>query len=378
MRHIWLRCAREICYRMSKMLKKKIENRITQAIQEKVFPGCVIGIIKKNKERIVVPFGYFTYENDAPIVQEDSIFDVASITKSIPTASLALKLIDEGKLNLNDKLVDFIPEFRNSARNAVLIKHLLTQTLVFRSNSPEGKFRLSAYKNRSPEEILDIIFTAEFESPPGTKFFYTNATSILLGLVVERIFNESLDKLGGIYFFRPLDMEHTLFEPLDKFPKEEIVPTEIQEWRHGVIQGEVHDESAYTLKQMTNVGSAGLFSTVSDLLTFLEMLLNKGVFNGRRYFSSEIVEQMYTNQLLDIGQCTGLGWELNQPRYMGQKCAETTFGKTGFTGCAVICDIEREIGIVILSNCAFPKRKQDAMLINKLRSDIADLVFETL
>jgi len=360
------------------MLKKKIENRITQAIQEKVFPGCVIGIIKKNKERIVVPFGYFTYENDAPIVQEDSIFDVASITKSIPTASLALKLIDEGKLNLNDKLVDFIPEFRNSARNAVLIKHLLTQTLVFRSNSPEGKFRLSAYKNRSPEEILDIIFTAEFESPPGTKFFYTNATSILLGLVVERIFNESLDKLGGIYFFRPLDMEHTLFEPLDKFPKEEIVPTEIQEWRHGVIQGEVHDESAYTLKQMTNVGSAGLFSTVSDLLTFLEMLLNKGVFNGQRYFSSEIVEQMYTNQLLDIGQCTGLGWELNQPRYMGQKCAETTFGKTGFTGCAVICDIEREIGIVILSNCAFPKRKQDAMLINKLRSDIADLVFETL
>lgn len=360
------------------MLKQKIEDRITQAIHEEVFPGCVVGVVKKNKQRLVIPFGHFTYEKNAFVIGEGSIFDVASITKSIPTASLALKLIDEGKLGLDDRLVDFVPEFRNSDKDTVRIKHLLTHTLAFQANSPGEKFRLSIHKDDGPDGILDAIFTAEFESPPGEKFFYTNATSILLGLVVERILGKPLDDLANYYFFEPLGMERTLFEPLQEFSKEEIVPTEIQDWRSGIIQGEVHDESAYTLKQKMVVGSAGLFSTAPDLIVFLEMLLNEGTLKGKNYFSSKIIRQIYTNQLSDIGRYAGLGWELNQPRYMGSKCGETTFGKTGFTGCAVICDIIKGVGIVILSNYTFPTRKSNAVAINEFRSDIVDLVFENL
>lgn len=352
-------------------MKEKIRDKIEQAIKEKTFSACIVGVVRTNGSRFVVPSGKFTFDDNTQVVQENTIFDVASITKSIPTSSLALKLIDEGKLKAEDKLINFVPELRNSDRKNVLIKHLLTQTLDY-------DFRLSAYKDKKPEEILDVIFTTEFKSKPGTKFFYTNATSILLGLVVERIFEESLGQLGEKYFFEPLKMTRTTFSPLQKFKKEEIVPTEIQEWRGGLVQGEVHDESAYVLKQKIIVGSAGVFSTVPDLLNFLEMLLNNGLFANQKYFSPKMIEQIQTNQLADIGQYAGLGWELNQPRYMGKHCGVKTFGKTGFTGCVCICDIKRGVGFVILSNYTYPTRKPDAVLINKFRSDIADIVFENL
>ena len=352
-------------------MEEKIRDKTEQSIKEKIFPACAVGVVKANGSRFIVPGGKFTFDDAAQAIQENTIFDVASITKSIPTSSLALKLIDEGKLKTDDKLINFVPEFRNSDRENVLIKHLLTQTLDY-------DFRLSAYKNKTPDEILDVIFTTEFKSRPGTKFFYTNATSILLGLVVERIFKEPLNKLGEKYFFKPLKMTQTTFNPLQKFKRAEIVPTEVQEWRGGLVQGEVHDESAYVLKQKVIVGSAGVFSTVPDLLNFLGMLLNNGSFAGQKYFSPEIIKQIQTNQLVEIGQYAGLGWELNQPRYMGKHCSVKTFGKTGFTGCACVCDIEREVGYVILSNCTYPTRKPDAMLINKFRSDIADIIFENL
>lgn len=350
-------------------MKDAITNIISKAIKEKTFPGCVVGVVKNNGEKLVMPFGNFTFDSNSLEIKEDSIFDVASITKSIPTSSLALKLIDEGRLNLEEKLIDFVPEFNNSDRDKVLIKHLFTQTL-------DHGFRLSENKNRTPEEILNLILTSEFRSKPGSTFFYSNATTILLGLVVEKILGDSLDNLGQKYFFEPLKMNRTSFNPLKKFSKDEIVPTEIQEWRGGLVQGEVHDESAYTLNKIKAVGSAGLFSTVPDLLNFLEMLLNKGISNGQKYFSPEIIEQMYTNHISEIKESAGLGWEINQPHYMGVNCSDKIFGKTGFTGCVSMCDIQKGSGVVILSNYTYPVRKPDFTPMNKLRSSIADIVFE--
>jgi len=354
-------------------MKELIKNRILRAIEQKVFPGCVVGIIRKNGERIVLPFGRFTYEEEAKPVKKDTIFDVASITKSNHTSCLALKLIDEGRLKLEDRLIKFVPEFRNSDRENVLIKHLLTQTLAF-----DHRVSLSSSKDKTPDEILEVIFTTEFENKPGRRYFYLNATSILLGLVVERIFAKKLDELAEEIFFNPLQMRRTTFFPLKKFEKDEIMPTEIDNWRGRIIQGEVHDESAFTLQSKLIVGSAGLFTTVPDLLNFLEMLLNKGELDRKKYFSPEMVELMHTNQLELIGGKIGLGWELCQPRYMGQYCTPKTFGKTGFTGCCCLCDISKEVGIVLLSNYTFPKRKPDATLINQVRRDIADIVFKNL
>jgi CubicO group peptidase (beta-lactamase class C family) len=105
------------------------------------------------------------------------------------------------------------------------------------------------------------------------------------------------------------------------------------------------------------------------------MLLEGGSHGGRRYFSEETVRRMYTNQIPHLRLSTGLGWELNQPRFMGRYCSANTFGKTGFTGCYCLCDPEKGLGLVLLSNCIYPARAPDREAINALRRDIADLVF---
>lgn len=346
-------------------MKEAITARINQAIKDKVFPGCVVGIVKKDGERQIFPFGNFTYDSDSPEVKEDTIYDIASITKSIPVASLALMLIDQGRLKISDKLIDYIPEFSNSDREIVLIKHLLTYTL-------DG-YGLASLKQKTMKELFETLLTHDFEKRPGTVFKYTNIPAALLGMVVERITGSTLDKLADEYFFGPLKMERTTFFP-ENFSLEEIVPTEIDDWR-GLVHGVVHDESAYIAKKEGKiVGHAGVFSTAGDILNFLEMLLNEGKFKGGEYFSKQIIDLMGSNQISELNNFTGLGWELNQPRFMGRNCSEHTFGKTGFTGTLCVCDVEKGIAYVILSNRIYPKRPVDSSAINSVRADLGEII----
>ncbi len=349
------------------MISEVIRMMCANAIQQELFPSCVVGVVTKSGNRIIVPCGHPTYDSASTSVQADTIYDVASITKSIPTSCLALKLIDEGKLGLEDKIVKHIPEFRNSYRAQVSIRHLLTQTL-------DCSYRLSLFKSNPPEMILDAILMGEFNAPPGTKFFHTNSSSILLGMVIERSSGTSLDRLAQDYFFGPLGMSRTSFHPR-MFNNDEIVPTEIDSWRGGVIRGKVHDETAYVLQSIMTPGSAGLFSTAPDLLSFCEMLLNQGRYRDQIYFSPTIIELMQTNQLEAIGAMASLGWDLHQRTFMGNFSSVNTFGKTGFTGCSCLCDIPRGVGIVILSNHQFPGRKNNNNAINEFRQSIADTVF---
>jgi CubicO group peptidase (beta-lactamase class C family) len=350
-----------------KEISYHIEKRVLRAIRERVFPGCVVGLVDRSFSCHVLPFGKFGYEDDSPMVREHTVYDVASITKAIPVSSLALKLLESGKLNLTDQVTRYVPALNNPDRERVLIWHLLTQTLHF-------GYPLSTLKNLSPEAILRKLCETPLESRPGEVFSYSNATSILLGMVLERIYGEALDAAADRFLFGPLRMEESTFHPLEKFRRNDIVPTEVDTWRGGVVQGEVHDESAWALKRP--VGSAGLFSTAPDLLTFLCMLLNHGSWKGASVFSEETIQNIVTNQISHLGLHTGLGWELNQPRYMGKNCSNRCIGKTGFTGCVIICDLNRGRGMVLLSNCTFPRRAKNKEHINSVRRDVADIVFE--
>jgi CubicO group peptidase (beta-lactamase class C family) len=353
-----------------------IRQAAEKSISERTFPGCVVGIVRKNGSRSVLPFGRFTYEKDAPVVEEHTLYDTASITKSIPTASLALQLIDEGKLRTTDRLIDYVPEFNNSDREQILIRHLLTYTLDgygFASSLDDGR-GLAAFQDGAGEKLLQLLLTRDFERRPGTVFRYTNIPAALLGLVIERICGETLDELAASHFFKPLGMNHSTFYP-EKHSIEEIPPTEIDSWR-GEIRGIVHDESAWLAKKDDKIfGHAGLFSTASDILTFMEMLLNGGELKGEKFFSEEILAQMETNQIPELNDSTGLGWELNQPRFMGKYCTPKTFGKTGFTGTACVIDRSKETAYVILSNRTYPQRSQDSTAINAFRAAIGEIVF---
>ena|SRR3990167_1196010 len=326
------------------MLSEVIHERAEQAIKERIFPGCVVGIIRTDGLREIIPVG--TLDGHAS-VQEDTLYDLASITKSIPLASLALTLAAEnpgrlpGRFNLPGKVVEYLPELQND--HGATIEDLLR----YRVTGP----RLSQLGFKTFEEIRTYVFEHGFDGPAGDGA-YTNLPAFLLGVIVERVTGEILPALANRYFFEPLGMSDTTFFPSDL---ERIAPTEIVDDEE--IRGIVHDESARVFARARRaVGHAGLFSTAPDLLKFLEALLNGKL--------PAVVE----------GAQKGLGWEVKRD-WMGSKGSERVFGKTGFTGTSILCDVERGIGLVILSNRTYPHRPRDNSAINAFRKDIADIVF---
>lgn len=348
---------------------QRITEVAERAIKEKVFPGCVIAWVRTNGERKILPFGRLTYESDSPEVREDTIYDLASVTKVFPTASLALMLLDQERITLEDRLIEHLPEFANSDRENIRIKHLLTYSLDgYGLATATGNFR-----EATANDVVRTLLTRNFEKKPGTVFKYTNIPIALLGLALEKIFGESLDASADKYLFKPLGLRRSTFYP-EKFVKSEIPPTEIDEWR-GVVQGVVHDESAYVCKRDGKImGHAGMFSDASDVLSFLELYLHRGEFAGKHLFSKEIMDRVSENQIKDLGDYMGLGWELNQPRFMGKFCTPRTFGKTGFTGTLVIVDRQKEIAYTILSNRTYPKRAGDASAITAFRARIGEIL----
>lgn len=350
-------------------MEKEITKRIKQAIREKVFPGCVVGVMKKNGKKFISPFGKFTYEEDSKCVTKDTMYDIASVTKSIPTSCLLLTLIDNGKISLDDAVSKYLPEFGNEKnKNNVLIRHLLSYTVSLDVHS------MSALKDKSADEIIHTVITAKLKDKPGSRFLYTNSTALLIGMVVDKVSGKSLDAFARDSFFKHLKMNNTTFHP-NKYDINKIPPTEIDDWR-GLVHGVVHDESTYTLQQKYYVGIAGIFSTVPDILNFLEMLLNYGMLKAKRYFKTNTVKQMMSNQLRGIKETAGLGWRLNEKWFMGKYCSKNTFGITGFTGCSVLCDPIKGLGIALFSNRTYPTRKTGIELINGVRSDIANIVLK--
>jgi len=326
-------------------MRNEIEARAKKAMEEGVFPGCVVGIIRANSSREIFPFGDLTYEPDSARVTEDTIYDVASITKSIPTASLALSFVAEGRLGLGDTVFRYLPELRSDYGATV------EDLLRYRVQGPT----LSTLKDKTADELTAYVFAHGFKGPAG-KSRYTNLPAFLLGLIVERVGGDTLDALTQKYFFDPLGMKNTAFFPNYR-PRRSIAPTEIVDGME--IRGIVHDESARVFARAgLAVGHAGLFSTAPDILKFLEALL----------------QEKYPN-VLDGAQ-KGLGWQVNDARFMGRHAHPRTFGKTGFTGTSCVVNAERGVALVILSNRTYPTRPSDGRAIDAFRGDIADVVLE--
>lgn len=326
-------------------MDKEIERRARQAIAEKVFPGCVVGIVRTDGQRAVLPFGHFTYETDSPAVTENTVYDMASVTKSIPLASLVLTFIAEKKLELRDPVTKFVPELHNNYGATI------EDLLMYRVRGP----RFSELRYPTFEEMRTHILEHGFSGPPGESV-YTNLPAYLLGLVVERVGGAILPALADTYFFSPLDMSDTTFFPHDI---SRIPPTEVVEGEE--IRGVVHDESARVFSRARRaVGHAGLFSSASDMLNFLEV-----------FFYGDFAAVVH-------GAQKGLGWQLEQEWFMGSHLSKGTFGKTGFTGTSVVCDMHKGLAFVILSNRTYPTRPPDSAstgsAINVLRRDIADIV----
>lgn len=346
--------------------RQNLQSYLQQAIKGKVFPGCVLGIVNKQNQREIITVGHHTYDKNSPHTTSESIFDIASLTKVIPTSLVTLQLWEQGVVDLENKIIDYLPELQSTSGQKATIRHLLTYTYILKLSYP-----LAALVNEDPEHILKLLFTTETVAPPGRQFCYTNTPSILLGLILEKVVNKRLPDIATERLFEPLKMHSTSFQ-IDRDQIEHVVPTEIDP--RGIVQGFVHDESSWALQKSFFPGCAGVFSNVNDILNVVAMFLKPDP--NHRFLKESTLSIMETNQLESIGSCHGLGIELNQPFFMGTKCSTKAIGKTGFTGTSFVLDRQKGIGFVLLSNRTYPTRPKDGIAINSVRQTIADMIWE--
>ena len=353
---------------------------VEEGVRARAFPGAVLAVGKDGALVHLRAFGGLDYGDGTAPTKVDTIYDLASLTKVVATATTAMILVDDGRLDLGRTVTSFLPGFSGGAKDGVTVEQLLTHSAGVDWWGPLYKeFSGSeAYLRRI--EAMDLVY------PPGTKSLYSDLGLFLLGQVLERAAGESLDGFVRRRVFEPLGMTDTLYRPgAELLPR--IAPTESDPWRGRVLRGEVHDENAFALGGVAP--HAGLFGTAGDLSRFAQMMLNGGVFEQRRIVSRETVER-FTRRAGVPGSTRGLGWDTpsrgegprssrpGEPGYSsaGSLLTERSFGHTGFTGTSLWIDPERHLFVILLTNRVHPTRENDG--IRQVRSDVADAVVGAL
>src|SRR6059058_2848011 len=347
---------------------------LEKAIANKAFPGATLAVGYRGKVSVHA-FGKLSYEAKSAATAPGTMYDIASLTKVVATTTLVAKLAEGDfavPLDLDAKIERYLPEWPSGPqpewRHRVTVRHLLTHT----SGLPP--FKEYWRTSKSKQDTLDKIFAEPLDYEPGTKEVYSDLGIILLAEIIERLTGQKLDVLAREYVFSPLDMTRTMYKPPKKiWPA--IAPTEIDnQYRHRLMQGEVHDENAYAIGGVS--GHAGVFSTAPDLAAFCQMLLNGGVYAHQRILRRATVTLFTTPQRLSGGTRT-LGWAVPTPGGLaGHYFSEHSFGHTGFTGTSIWVDPDQQLFVVFLTNRVHPTRENQK--IQQVRRDVHDAVMQAL
>lgn len=336
--------------------------------ERRAFPGGVLAVGNQRELIYLHPFGRLTYEADAPPVTAETLYDLASLTKVVATTTMAMILVDEGRLDLDQPVQELVPGFQGPGKEAVTVRHLLTHS----SGLPAI---VTLYKEvQGQAAFIERIQALDLEYPPGSRSVYSDPGIILLGHILEQISGQSLEDFVRERVFEPLKMRDTRYRPPPGL-RPRTAPTEFDPWRGRQIQGEVHDENAFAMGGVAP--HAGLFSTAGDLSRFARMLLNGGILNGHRIVSRETIE-LFTRRAGIPDSDRALGWDTKSAEgsSAGTLLSPRTFGHTGFTGTSIWIDPERQLFIILLTNRVHPTRENN--LIREARPAVADAVVRTL
>ena len=281
-------------------------------------------------------------------MRRDTIFDLASVTKTF-TSIAVMQQVEAGRVDLDEPVATYLPDFAQHGKDDVTIRHLLTHT----GGLPSWIPLYSAYP--TVEERLAAVLAVEPDAEPGEAYVYSDLSLITLGLVVEEVTGRSLDRVIAHDITGPLRMTDTMFNPPARLV-DRIAATEAQPWaERPMIRGEVHDENAWSLGGVA--GHAGLFSTAHDLAILARTLLNGGRYGHARILDEDTVRAMLVNENAAFpGDSHGLGFELDQRWYMDGLATPVTFGHTGFTGTSVVIDPMSDSFVILLTNRVHPSR----------------------
>ena len=348
---------------------------LLEAVADSAFPGGVILAAKNGDIFLHKAFGYHTYSKKKPVMR-GNIYDLASITKVVATTSALMKLVDEKKLSLDDKVITYLPEFIGKQKiffdqkSKVTIRHLITHT----SGLPP--FKKYFLMDGNIQTKIDSIMNTEPEIPLNQKMIYSDIGLIVLGKIIESVSQSSLDEYVDSVVFKPLGMKTTFYNPpIEKIKR--IIPTEYSSLYGETIIGYVHDENAKSIGGIA--GHAGLFSTASDLSIFSQMMLNGGIYGWKRIFKSQSVTNFTKRANTIEGSSRALGWDTPSGQSSGGVyLSGSSFGHTGFTGTSLWIDPENQIFVILLTNAVHPNRNYKNPNYFDWRQKIHSSVYEEL
>lgn len=349
---------------------KEIDAIVQVGLDQKKMPGCVVLVGRREKVVLLKAYGNKRLEPKIEPMTTDTVFDLASLTKPIATATSIMILVDEGKLKLDEPLATYLPEFAAAGKENVTVRQLLIHVSgLIPDNS------IKDYDD-GPEKALQRVFALKPLTPPGERFAYSDMNFVVLGELVKKLSGQSLRDYSREHIFQPLGMQETTYLPGEDL-QQRAAPTQQRDGKW--MQGEVHDPRAFKLGGIA--GHAGLFSTAEDLALYASMMLRRGERAGTRILSEDTWKLMTSPNKVPARRTNGseyeglrgLGWDMKTgySNNRGDTLSSAAFGHGGFTGTAIWIDPENDLFFIFLSNRVHPDGKG---LVNPLIGKIGTAV----
>jgi len=340
---------------------------LARGVSQRAFPGAGFAVSRRGELVLQGAVGRFQYEEASEEMTLSTIFDLASVTKTVATTSMAMLLYERGKLSLSWPVVGLVPEFAgpDRRRQQISVQMLLTHS----SGLPAYERLFERANDRSG--LIELACQVPLAADPGSRTEYSDIGFIVLGELLHRIAGEPLDVFCTREVFNPLKMKATGFCPPARL-RQSIPPTvDDRSFRHRVIQGEVHDENASVMDGVS--GHAGAFGNTTDLMAFSASMLGY----GPQVFRKETIALFTRRQSVPQGTSRALGWDTpSPPSQSGEHFSPYSYGHLGYTGTSLWIDGERQIAVALLTNRTWPNH--DSKLIKQFRPAFHDAVMKEL
>ena len=380
----------------SKDLQKPVDAIIAEAIAQRATPSAVLMLIKDGKVILNQAFGSHTYEGGQKTKTTD-IYDLASVTKITATTPAVMRLFEERKLNLDTPVSAYIPKAWDTDKRNIPVRQVMLHEAGFVPFIPFFKdikandFRRdssAAYPVAASQNYYfrkgffkDMMWPLMLNSAlrDTGKYVYSDLSMYFMKEIVESITSQPLESYVQENFYKPLGMQRAGYNPLYRFPKEQIVPTEVDTlFRNTLLQGYVHDPGASMVGGIS--GHAGLFGSATDLAIFYQMLLNGGTYGGIRYFKPETIKLFSSKQSRTSRR--GLGFDRSDVKteYPSKLASGNTFGHTGYTGIRLWVDRDVNLIYILLTNRVHPvtsNKLNDLSISSRLMDSIYEVLSKT-
>ena len=357
---------------------QEIDSIVMNGIENRAYPGCRLLVAKDGKVVYNRAYGHMTYDENSAPVELNTMYDLASLTKVAATTLAVMKLVDEGKVDLDAKMSTYLPYLKHSNKKHLTVKEALSHFGRLKSFS---NFYTEAMQSKNPREyVLEQITESRLLSKQ--KYVYSDFGFILLADMVEKVSGKPLDVYMNDNFYQPLGLQYTAFNPLEHgFDVRHIAPTENDTiLRHRQIHGTVHDQNAEAMGGVS--GHAGLFMTADDLCKLYQMVLNGGEYNDKRYLSSSVIEKFNKRYYAKQNNRRALGFDkpfISDPStHVAVEASQESFGHTGFTGTMLWVDPEYDLIYIFLSNRVYPNASPNKLAKMNIRTDIQSLIYQSI